>query len=126
MYPVPARCPVCGGELVVERLTCRQCSTAIEGEFALQRLTRLTPEQWAFVEVFLRCEGKLTRVQEEMALSYPTVRSRLHDVIRALGYEVGPQVEEELGERQSVLDALAAGQLSVTEAVRQLKRGRAG
>ena len=74
----------------------------------------------------MRCEGKLTRVQEEMALSYPTVRSRLNDVIRALGYEVGPQLEEELGDRQSVLDALAAGQLSVTEAVRQLKRGRAG
>lgn len=76
------------GELFVERLTCHQCNTVIQGEFGLQRLSRLTPEQWAFVEDFLRCEGKLTRLQEELGLSYPTVRSRLNDVIRALGYEV--------------------------------------
>lgn len=126
MYPVPVKCPVCSEELVVERLVCRQCSTAIEGEFALQRLLRLTPEQWAFVEVFVRCEGKFTRVQEEMELSYPTVRSRLNDVIHALGYEVGPTAEEDVGDRQSVLDGLAAGRITVTEAIRQLKRGRAG
>ncbi|HUM36785.1 MAG TPA: DUF2089 family protein, partial [Anaerolineae bacterium] len=81
MYPLPVKCPVCGGELFVERLTCHQCNTVIQGEFGLQRLSRLTPEQWAFVEDFLRCEGKLTRLQEELGLSYPTVRSRLNDVI---------------------------------------------
>ncbi|OQA11773.1 MAG: hypothetical protein BWY63_03871 [Chloroflexi bacterium ADurb.Bin360] len=126
MYPLPVRCPVCDGELAVERLVCRNCNTAIQGEFALQRLLRLTPEQWAFVEVFLRCEGKFTRVQEEMDLSYPTVRSRMNDVIRALGYEVGAATEEDVEDRQSVLDALAAGHINVTEAIRQLKQRRVG
>lgn len=124
MYPVPAKCPVCGSDLHVERLACQQCHTTIEGEFTLQRLARLTPEQWAFVEVFLRCEGKLTHVQEELKLSYPTVRNRLNDVIRALGYEVGLQEEEDSESRQAVLDRLAAGELTVAEAIRQLQRGR--
>jgi len=126
VYPLPVKCPVCGGELFVERLACHQCNTVIQGEFGLQRLSRLTPEQWAFVEDFLRCEGKLTRLQEELGLSYPTVRSRLNDVIRALGYEVKSSAPEEPAERQAVLEALAAGQIDVTEAIRQLKQRRAG
>ncbi len=126
MYPLPVKCPVCDGELIVERLVCQQCHTAIQGEFALQRLLRLTPEQWAFLEVFVRCEGKFTRVQEELNLSYPTVRSRLNDVIHALGYEVRSASEEEPGDRQAVFDALAAGQIDVTEAIRQLKQRRVG
>ena len=42
---------------------------------------------------FVRNEGKINRVGEELGMSYPTVRSRLHDFIRALGYEVGEEEE---------------------------------
>src|SRR4030042_464494 len=89
MYPMPGKCPVCGDELYVERLVCAQCGTSIQGAFLPQRLSRLTSEQWEFVELFLRSEGKLNRVQEELRLSYPTVKNRLHEVMRAMGYEVG-------------------------------------
>jgi hypothetical protein len=37
------------------------------------------------VEAFVRDEGKITRMEEEFSLSYPTIRSRLHEVIKALG-----------------------------------------
>lgn len=124
MYPVLARCPVCGGELMVERLACGQCGTAVEGSFSMQRLARLTQDQWAFVELFLRCEGKLNRVQEELGLSYPTVRSRLNEVIQAMGYEVNPELEELAEGRQAVLDDLATGKIGVDEAVRMLKKVR--
>jgi hypothetical protein len=122
MYAVPAKCPVCEGELYAERLVCMECGTAIEGEFVLQRLARLSPEQWAFVEIFIRNEGKLNRVQEELDLSYPTVRSRLNEVIRALGYEVGRQDEGESEERQEVLDELARGAIALDEALRRLRK----
>ncbi len=122
MYPVPAKCPVCEGNLYVERLVCEQCGTMLEGGFTLQRLARLTPEQWAFVETFLSCEGKLNRVQEELDLSYPTVRGRLNQVIRSLGYEVGEPDEEESQERTAVLDELSSGAISVEEALRVLKK----
>jgi hypothetical protein len=93
----------------------------LEGHFALGRFARLTGEQLQFVETFVRCEGKLNRMQEELSLSYPTVRSRLHDVIRALGY----QVEEEPGmlpeERKDVLEKLAQGIISSDEAIKLLQ-----
>jgi hypothetical protein len=119
MYPIPAKCPVCGDELYVERLVCMQCGTAIEGAFIPQRLTQLTPEQWSFVELFIVCEGKLNRVQEELDLSYPTVRNRLHEVIRAMGYEVGATEDERL---PTLLDDLAEGKITVSEVLNVLKR----
>ncbi len=121
MYLVPTKCPVCGDELYVERLSCVQCGTAIEGTFIPHRLTRLSPEQWDFIELFVRLEGKFNRVQEELGLSYPTVRNRLHEVIRAMGYEIGePVVEEE--SLQSLLDDLAEGRTTVDEVLKALRK----
>lgn len=122
MYPVPGRCPICGEEMTVTRVYCRQCDTAVEGRFALGKFHHLTPEQLQFAEIFIRCEGKITRVEEDMGLSYPTVRARLHDLIRALGYEVGPEpagVSPE--ERQGILAELAQGKISAEDALEFLQ-----
>ena len=123
MYPVIGTCPVCGENLTVTRLYCRACDSAIEGHFTLGRFYQLAPEQMAFVETFIRCEGKLTRVQEELGMSYPTARARLTEVIQALGYEVSdskPDISPE--ERRKILEQLAAGEISSEEAVQQLQR----
>ena len=125
MYPVPTECPVCHDDLLVTGLVCRNCGTALEGRFAMGRLSQLTPDQLHFVEVFLRCEGKISRVQEELGLSYPTVRSRLDEVIRALGYQVGGEREPEPGledkHRQEVLEQLARHEISAEEAFHLLQ-----
>lgn len=118
MYPMPGKCPVCGDELYVQRMVCVQCGSTIEGTFVPRPLRQLSQEQWDFVELFFRCEGKLNRVQDELGLSYPTVRNKLHNVIRAMGYEVGDSDEE--AETKSLLDDLAAGHLTVDEVLRQL------
>jgi hypothetical protein len=121
MYAVPGRCPVCDQDLTVTRLHCRNCDSALEGHFDLGRFTKLDPEQLHFVETFIRSEGKLNRVQEELGLSYPTVRSRLHDAIRAMGYEVeeGPSISPE--QRRSILDELAEGKITSEEAIQLLQ-----
>jgi hypothetical protein len=123
MYPVIGRCPVCEQTLEVTRLYCHHCDTALEGHFSLGRFYELSPEQLHFVETFVRCQGKLNRVQEELRLSYPTVRSRLHDVIRALGYEVDEEEETPVAAeaRRAVLAVLAAGEITVEEAARRLR-----
>jgi hypothetical protein len=107
----------------VTRLHCRNCDTSLEGHFALGRLYQLTPEQLEFVEIFIRCEGKINRVEQEIGLSYPAVRARLSEVIRALGYEVGepapPVISEEM--RRDVLADLNAGRITSDEALRLLR-----
>ena len=126
MYVTPSHCPVCGDALMVTRLQCPTCDSAVEGRFQFSRLEQLVPEQRAFVELFMRCEGKLNWVAQELKLSYPTVRGRLDDVIRAMGYEVRqmPPAEERqraAEQRQAILDELAAGRITSAEAVRQLQ-----
>lgn len=116
MHPVIGKCPVCGENLTVTRLHCRYCDTSIEGQFTLGRFYQLTPEQQHFMETFVRCEGKINRVQEEMGLSYPAVRSRLTDVIRALGYEIRDEEPSmPTAERQALLQDLADGKISPDE-----------
>lgn len=114
-------CPVCSEKLTATRLHCRSCDTTIEGHFDLGRLGRLSREQLEFVEAFLRCEGKLNRLEKELDLSYPTLRSRLTEIIRQMGYEVGPESEglsEE--ERVQILDDLANGKLTSEQAMSML------
>lgn len=124
MNPVISQCPICSEPLVVTRLQCRTCDTSLEGHFALGRLHQLSAEQLGFVETFIRCEGKITRVEQEMGLSYPTVRARLTNVIRALGYDVGEGDQQSISEeeRREILVQVADGQLTAEEAI-QLLRG---
>ena len=124
MYPLLGACPVCGEPMAVTRLHCRQCDTTIEGRFTLGRLAALSTEQLSFVEMFVRCEGKIKRVEKELGVSYPTVRSRLDEIIRAMGYEVigdyeGQQLSPE--ERRHILEQLNQGDLTTSEALALLQ-----
>lgn len=123
MYPVPTECPVCHDDLLVTHLACRNCGTGLEGRFTMGRLFQLSQEQLYFVEVFLRCEGKIKRVEDDLGISYPTVRSRLEEIVRALGYEVGEDKEIDSGQRQEVLERLARKEISSEEAFRILQDG---
>ncbi len=115
-------CPVCGERLSVTRLHCRTCDTTIEGQFEFGRFGRLTADQLAFVETFLRCEGKLNCMERELGLSYPTLRSRLSEAILQMGYETGPDTSSlSDGERHQILDQLASGEISSEDAMRLLE-----
>lgn len=128
MSTVITQCPVCQDQLLVARLYCPSCATALEGRFELGPLARLNSDQLSFVETFIRCQGKLNRVQEELGISYPTVRGRLEAVIRALGYEVDEAEPEPLviseEERRGILGDLAAGRISSEEAMQMLQGQR--
>jgi hypothetical protein len=124
MHPIPSQCPICGGEITVTRIHCRECNTSIEGQFYSRTFSQLTPKQMEFVETFIRLEGKITHMEKELNLSYPTIRKLLHDVIRALGYEPGG--EEELAElseeeRQQILNDLDSGKISMEDALKKLR-----
>ncbi len=125
MNDLPKTCPICGETPIVTRVWCRACDTTIEGRFAVGALAGLKSEQLRFVETFVRCEGKFTRMEVELGLSYPTLRNRLHEVIRALGYEPGgeepaeePVADAEL--RRIVLTELEEGSIDATEALKRL------
>jgi len=63
-------------------------------------------------------------MEDELNLSYPTIRNRLHEVIRALGYEPGisdesPGLSDE--ERREILEDLDRGLIDAEKAMRLLQ-----
>ena len=129
MNKFSGRCPICGQEMTIVRLHCRTCDSALEGNFEPTRFARLSLEQLDFLETFVRCQGKLNWVGDELDLSYPTVRSRLNDVIRALGFEILDEPPAETRQRSvqhrhTVLEDLAAGRISAEEAIALLQGER--
>ncbi|MBN1963304.1 MAG: DUF2089 domain-containing protein [Anaerolineae bacterium] len=125
MYTAPRNCPVCDSELFITRLYCPECDTTLEGRFNFGGLGNLSPEQLAFVETFVACEGKINRVQKVLGIAYPTVRKRLEEVIVTMGYEVGDE-DDEVGDddglRRQVLDDLEAGRISSEDALDMLRK----
>ena len=131
MNSLPSKCPICGGNITVTRLHCDACDVTIEGHFSPGSgpFTPLSAEQQQFVLTFVKCEGKLNRMEDELNLSYPTLRSRLQDVIRALGFEPGKdeppppppataRISDE--ERRRILDDLDHGRVSSEQAMKML------
>lgn len=127
MQSLPSKCPICGGEIVVTRLHCRACDSTIEGRFTPGPFEGLSPEQLSFIETFVRCEGKITRMEDEIGLSYPTIRNRLHEIIRALGYEPGAEEPAGMSEddRRQVLESLERGEITYDQAMSKLREGEA-
>jgi hypothetical protein len=120
MIPLPARSPFTGGEIIVTRFYCPDSDVTVEGRFSVTHpFAQLTPEQLEFVELFVRSEGRISRMEGELEMSYPTIRNRLREIIRAMGHEPGEEEAASLSEeeRQRVLQQLDAGTLSFEEAM---------
>jgi hypothetical protein len=147
---VISTCPVCEGELLISRLHCRSCGTALEGEFGVGRFGRLSKEQLALLESFLRARGNLKEMERELGISYPTVRSRVDALVRALGLADGtdedaePSLDDEMqqGEesphpatasetdlatqRRAILERLSRREIAADEAAAALRELGAG
>ncbi len=122
MYPILTACPVCSSELTATRLQCVTCGTAIEGQFALGRLGRLNREQLRFVELLVKNRGNINQVASELGVSYTTARTRMDEIVTALGYPAPAPSEGMAAERRDVLRRLEAGEIGAEEALRLLRR----
>ena len=136
-HDVISTCPVCSGELAVTRLHCRSCGTTLEGDFSVGRFGRLSREQLALLESFLRSRGNLRDMERELGLSYPTVRSRVEALVRSLGF--GPRGDAEditdptdatdaastaeaiLPGRQDILERLARHEINAEDAATAIR-----
>jgi hypothetical protein len=140
-HDVISTCPVCEGELLVTRLHCRSCGTALEGEFGVGRFGRLSREQLSLLESFLRARGNLKEMERELGISYPTVRARVDALVRAVGLGDGTPVEDEdevdaedapmpapsaaaadaAAERRAILERLSRGEIDPAAAATELR-----
>ena len=119
--PVVAKCPICSEQLKVVRLECDSCGTRMEGSFSLGRFHALSPDQLEFLETFIRARGNFKDIERELGISYPTVRSRLDAMIRALGFPSQAEPDRESERRKEILRELAEGKIAPDDAATLLE-----
>lgn len=110
-----ARCAECARPMKVERMVCPRCEVRLEGEFEVPALARLSMEDQAFVVAFMRHHGSIKKMESLFGISYPTVKNRLNAIARELDETFNVPTPNEL-----VLDQLARGEITVTEALERL------
>lgn len=132
-HDVISTCPVCSNELAVTRLHCGSCGTTLEGDFSVGRFGRLNRDQLALLESFLRSRGNLREMERELGISYPTVRSRVEALVRALGFGARADAEDiddaptevtattAHTSREAILEALARHEMSAEDAAAAIR-----
>lgn len=118
---VLGRCPICGDSFAVSKLSCKNCSTTIEGNFSLCKFCKLTLEQKSFIDTFIKCRGNIKEVEKELCISYPTVKNKLEDVANALGHQAENEAAANKNKKKDILKKLDIGDISVEEALKLIK-----
>ncbi|PIF02793.1 MAG: hypothetical protein CR979_00750, partial [Propionibacterium sp.] len=115
----PADCPVCGNELITIRKGCRSCGTELVGEFSGCEFCVLDETELKLLKVFLTARGNLREVEKHLAVSYPTARLRLKEVLAKLGLaqqDDDSENQDSPSEQEQILAQVAAGKISPEDA----------
>jgi hypothetical protein len=119
MRKILEQCPTCGDALVATELSCDNCHTVIHGRYAPCPFCRLSPENLAFLEMFVRSRGNVKDMERELGVSYWTIRNRLNEVVEEMGDEPPPPLPpdpDQSARRRDILERLNQGKITVAEA----------
>ena len=117
LRPLPSTDPISGKELIITELQTADGEITVRGRFAPPAITGLNHEQANFLEIFLRCRGVLSSVQDELGLSYPTVRGRLDALLGAMNLTpIRTPERVSADDKAKILEQLEQGEISADEA----------
>lgn len=119
MPDVMGICPSCQHPLVVRELECPHCALQLRARFQVPSHYALSTDMAEFLRLFVLARGNLKELERILGVSYPTVRAKLDQLVRAFDPEAAPSSDPS-GERQAILDRIARKELSVDEGLRWL------
>lgn len=106
-----------GSPLVIERIRVPDKQLTVEGAFTLPELARLSLEDQVFITAFLRSHGSIKEMEQIFGVSYPTIKARLNRIAGQLEFvDTNPSPS-----RAEVLERLKNGEISASEAIRELE-----
>ena len=106
-----------GQPIVVERVRLAEKGIAIEGQFELPQLARLSMDDQIFVTAFVRSHGSIKEMERVFGVSYPTIKSRLTRIADSLEFvETNPTPS-----KAEILSRLQSGDISAEQAIREME-----
>src|SRR5580765_7513085 len=118
-----------GSRVEIERGRFVDQDLAVEGHFALPPLAQLTAEDQVFVAAFVWCHGSIKQMEKYFGVSYPTIKNRLNRIggqLTLVEIEQGSDSEPSTPDPGATLGRLSRGELTVAQALEQLKGKRGG
>jgi len=85
MRKIVERCPACGEDLIVTRLSCSRCETEISGRFKTTAFDSLSGKASPLWRLCPAPGGNIKEMERELGVPYTAVRNRLDEVIAELG-----------------------------------------
>jgi hypothetical protein len=104
-------------EFYISRVTLKERGIAIEGEFELPPLAKISYEDQVFAAEFIRSHGSIKQMEQTFGVSYPTIKARLNRIAANLQFVRA----ERMFDKEEVLAQLERGELSPKEAIERLK-----
>jgi len=106
-----------GQAIVVERVRLAEKGIAIEGQFELPQLARLSMDDQIFITAFVRSHGSIKEMERVFGVSYPTIKSRLTRIADSLEFvETNPTPS-----KSEILARLQRGEITAQEAIREME-----
>ena len=108
-----------GADMVIERVRLADSKIAVEGEFELPLLARLSVEDQIFIMAFIQCHGSIKDMEQMFGISYPTVKNRLNRLADLLKLVETPTASLP---REDILAMLESGEITAEEAIKRLSK----
>src|SRR5580765_3053132 len=109
----------------IDRVRVVDTGVVIEGPFTVPPLAQLPAEDQVFVAAFVRCHGSFKQMEQYFGVSYPTIKNRLNRIGSQLSFveieQDGDPAPRTQG-RAEVLERLSRGELTVAQALEQMKK----
>lgn len=81
---LPITCPSCENSLNVSQMKCSHCETEVNGNYDLPLYLKLSREEQEFILQFFLSSGSIKEMAKQAALSYPTMRNKMDDLIEKI------------------------------------------
>jgi hypothetical protein len=106
-----------GQPITVERVRLTDKDIAIEGNFELPQLARLSMDDQVFITAFVRSHGSIKEMERIFGVSYPTIKARLTRIADGLEFaETNPNPS-----KAEILERLQQGKISAEDAIREME-----
>jgi len=112
-------CPICKQELKIRELHCERCQVSYKGNFESSWLAAFSENQLEFIKLFLLVQGNLKELQNQLNISYPTVKNRLAEITAVI-----TKKQPSPDKVTDILEDLEEGFIDVDEAINMISQRR--